>query len=123
MCKNCNSRCPKVFLGGLPSSITETDLRSFFTRYGEVVEVVIMYDQGSVQQSRLSSEFAFQCCNLLQLLNTQKKMYQFISICISIFNFEVFKMGFKWGLTVLLIRAPICKLKCQNTNRDPKWDC
>ena len=36
---------PKVFLGGLPSSITETDLRSFFTRYGEVVEVVIMYDQ------------------------------------------------------------------------------
>ena len=39
------SPCPKVFLGGLPSSITETDLRSFFTRYGEVVEVVIMYDQ------------------------------------------------------------------------------
>ena len=35
-----------MFLGGLPSSITETDLRSFFTRYGEVVEVVIMYDQG-----------------------------------------------------------------------------
>ena len=38
---------PQVFLGGLPSSITETDLRSFFTRYGEVVEVVIMYDQVS----------------------------------------------------------------------------
>lgn len=36
---------PKVFLGGLPSSITETDLRNFFSRYGEVVEVVIMYDQ------------------------------------------------------------------------------
>ncbi len=35
----------QVFLGGLPSSITETDLRSFFSRYGEVVEVVIMYDQ------------------------------------------------------------------------------
>lgn len=36
---------PKVFLGGLPSSITETDLRSFFSSYGEVCEVVIMYDQ------------------------------------------------------------------------------
>jgi len=36
---------PKVFLGGLPSSITETDLRAFFSRYGEVFVVVIMYDQ------------------------------------------------------------------------------
>lgn len=40
-----NTNWPKVFLGGLPSSITETDLRAFFGRYGEVVEVVIMYDQ------------------------------------------------------------------------------
>lgn len=36
---------PKVFLGGLPPNITETDLRSFFSRYGNVMEVVIMYDQ------------------------------------------------------------------------------
>ncbi|XP_031337607.1 heterogeneous nuclear ribonucleoprotein 27C isoform X2 [Photinus pyralis] len=36
---------PKVFLGGLPSNITETDLRTFFTRFGKVMEVVIMYDQ------------------------------------------------------------------------------
>ncbi|XP_066994467.1 heterogeneous nuclear ribonucleoprotein 27C isoform X1 [Anabrus simplex] len=36
---------PKVFLGGLPSNITETDLRSYFTRFGKVMEVVIMYDQ------------------------------------------------------------------------------
>lgn len=35
----------KVFLGGLPSNVTETDLRSFFGRYGKVTEVVIMYDQ------------------------------------------------------------------------------
>lgn len=35
----------KIFLGGLPSNITETDLRSFFGRYGKVTEVVIMYDQ------------------------------------------------------------------------------
>jgi RNA-binding protein Musashi len=36
---------PKVFLGGLPSNVTETDLRLFFGRYGKVMEVVIMYDQ------------------------------------------------------------------------------
>ncbi|XP_077284915.1 heterogeneous nuclear ribonucleoprotein at 27C isoform X2 [Arctopsyche grandis] len=36
---------PKVFLGGLPSNVTETDLRVFFCRYGKVMEVVIMYDQ------------------------------------------------------------------------------
>ena len=36
---------PKVFLGGLPSNVTETDLRSFFSRFGKVMEVVIMYDQ------------------------------------------------------------------------------
>ena len=32
-------------MGGLPSTITETDLRNFFSKYGEVCEVVIMYDQ------------------------------------------------------------------------------
>jgi len=36
---------PKVFLGGLPSNITETDLRQYFQRFGKVMEVVIMYDQ------------------------------------------------------------------------------
>ncbi|XP_063979200.1 uncharacterized protein LOC135163575 isoform X3 [Diachasmimorpha longicaudata] len=36
---------PKVFLGGLPSNVTETDLRQFFARFGKVMEVVIMYDQ------------------------------------------------------------------------------
>ena len=40
-----NINWPKVFLGGLPSSITETDLRTYFSRYGRVTEVVIMYDQ------------------------------------------------------------------------------
>lgn len=34
-----------MFLGGLPPNITETDLRTFFCRYGNVMEVVIMYDQ------------------------------------------------------------------------------
>ena len=36
---------PKVFLGGLPPSVTETDLRTLFGVYGHVMEVVIMYDQ------------------------------------------------------------------------------
>ena len=49
---------------------------------------------GKCSQSCLSSQFGFSV--LPQMLNTQK-MYRFISICISIFNFEVFKMGFKWG--------------------------
>jgi len=45
-CKNRSGEpTPKVFLGRLPPNVTETDLRSFFDRYGKVVEVVIMYDQ------------------------------------------------------------------------------
>uniref|UniRef100_A0A2H1WAS4 SFRICE_005060 n=1 Tax=Spodoptera frugiperda TaxID=7108 RepID=A0A2H1WAS4_SPOFR len=44
---------PKVFLGGLPSNVTETDLRVFFGRYGKVMEVVIMYDQEK-KKSRVS---------------------------------------------------------------------
>lgn len=52
--KVCNARSaqkkkagnyPKVFLGGLPPNCTETDIRSFFSRYGRVMEVVLMYDQ------------------------------------------------------------------------------
>ena len=42
-------------------------------------------DLGCVQQSRISSQFAFHVC-----------------------NFKVFKMGLKWGMSVLLIKAPIC---------------
>ncbi len=40
-----SSNGAKVFLGGLPSNLTETDLRNFFSQYGKVSEVVIMYDQ------------------------------------------------------------------------------
>lgn len=47
---------PKVFLGGLPSNVTETDLRSFFTRFGKVMEVVIMYDQ---EKKKSRGEFLF----------------------------------------------------------------
>lgn len=39
-----NSQYPKIFLGGLPFNVTETDLRSIFSKYGEVMDVIIMYD-------------------------------------------------------------------------------
>ena len=45
MRKTSNQNGYKVFLGGLPANLTETDLRNFFLQYGKVSEVVIMYDQ------------------------------------------------------------------------------
>lgn len=53
--KLCNSRefqerqnlirkFPKVFLGGLPTNVTEADVREAFSRYGNVVDVLLMYD-------------------------------------------------------------------------------
>lgn len=47
-----------MFLGGLPSNVTETDLRVFFGRYGKVMEVVIMYDQEK-KKSRGKIFFAY----------------------------------------------------------------
>ncbi|KAI7697148.1 Heterogeneous nuclear ribonucleoprotein 27C [Sarcoptes scabiei] len=35
----------KIFLGGLPPNITETNLIEFFSKYGKVVEAIIMFDQ------------------------------------------------------------------------------
>ena len=32
------------------------------------------FNQGSVPQSRLSSQFAFQCCNVMQLLNSPQRI-------------------------------------------------
>lgn len=52
---------PKVFLGGLPSNVTETDLRTFFTRFGKVMEVVIMYDQEKKKSRGLSTNVVFTC--------------------------------------------------------------
>lgn len=54
-----------MFLGGLPSNITETDLRVFFGRYGKVMEVVIMYDQEK-KKSRGKHRVIF-CNYLIQL--------------------------------------------------------
>ena len=62
---------------------------------------------GSVQQSSLLSQFAFQCCNFPQLLKTLKNVPFHLILNLNL-NFEVFKMGFKWGMTALFILAPIC---------------
>lgn len=47
---------PKIFVGGLPTSLTEAELKQFFQdHYGDVFEVVIMYDQ----ERRKSRGFGF----------------------------------------------------------------
>lgn len=45
----------KIFIGGLPSNITEEQLREQFAKYGNVTDVVIMFDQ----QKQRSRGFGF----------------------------------------------------------------
>ncbi|KAK9265852.1 hypothetical protein L1049_027085 [Liquidambar formosana] len=40
-----NIRTKKIFVGGLPSSLTEEGFRQYFESYGHVTDVVVMYDQ------------------------------------------------------------------------------
>ena len=42
--------------------------------HGDLCPANITFDPGSAQQFCLSSQFVFQCCYLLQLLNTQKNV-------------------------------------------------
>ncbi|KAM2511520.1 hypothetical protein PS1_035896 [Malus domestica] len=42
-----NFRTKKVFVGGLPSTLTEDGFREFFENYGTVTDLVIMYDQNT----------------------------------------------------------------------------
>lgn len=42
---NYTGRTTKIFVGGLPNDATDESLKSFFGRYGQVEDVVIMYDQ------------------------------------------------------------------------------
>lgn len=35
----------KIFLGGLPTDVTETDIRQAFSKFGKVASIIIMYDQ------------------------------------------------------------------------------
>ncbi|XAR48939.1 hypothetical protein NMG60_11031932 [Bertholletia excelsa] len=42
-----NYRTKKIFVGGLPSTLTEEGFRQYFEGYGHVTDVVIMYDQNT----------------------------------------------------------------------------
>ncbi|XP_047336935.1 heterogeneous nuclear ribonucleoprotein 1-like [Impatiens glandulifera] len=39
-----NYRTKKIFVGGLPTALTEEEFRQYFETYGKVTDVVIMYD-------------------------------------------------------------------------------
>ncbi|KAI3943220.1 hypothetical protein MKW92_049377 [Papaver armeniacum] len=46
-----NIKTKKIFVGGLPPTLTEDGFRSYFEQYGTVTDVVVMYDQ-STQRPR-----------------------------------------------------------------------
>ncbi|RWR81187.1 heterogeneous nuclear ribonucleoprotein 1-like protein [Cinnamomum micranthum f. kanehirae] len=46
-----NIRTKKIFVGGLPPTLTEEGFRQYFENYGTVTDVVVMYDQ-STQRPR-----------------------------------------------------------------------
>ena len=43
--KKASIRDRKVFIGGLPHTITEADLKKFFSDYGELEDYVVMVDR------------------------------------------------------------------------------
>ncbi|PRQ36724.1 putative DAZ-associated protein 1, RNA recognition motif 2 [Rosa chinensis] len=42
-----NVRTKKIFVGGLPPTLTEEEFREYFEAYGHVTDVVVMYDQNT----------------------------------------------------------------------------
>lgn len=42
-----NMRTKKIFVGGLPPTLTEEGFREYFETYGHVTDVVVMYDQNT----------------------------------------------------------------------------
>ncbi|XP_021721856.1 heterogeneous nuclear ribonucleoprotein 1-like [Chenopodium quinoa] len=42
-----NFRTKKIFVGGLPPTLTDDGFRQYFENYGQVTDVVIMYDQNT----------------------------------------------------------------------------
>ena len=42
-----NIRTKKIFVGGLPPTLTEEKFRQYFESYGNVTDVVVMYDQNT----------------------------------------------------------------------------
>ncbi|KAJ0963551.1 hypothetical protein J5N97_028673 [Dioscorea zingiberensis] len=45
------ARTKKIFVGGLPSTITDSDFKRYFLQFGPIADVVVMYDQ-STQRPR-----------------------------------------------------------------------
>ncbi|KAM7262466.1 hypothetical protein ACFE04_000149 [Oxalis oulophora] len=41
------ARTRKIFVGGLPSTITETDFKKYFDQFGIITDVVVMYDHNT----------------------------------------------------------------------------
>lgn len=41
------TRTKKIFVGGLPATITEDDFRQYFQQFGSITDVVVMYDSGT----------------------------------------------------------------------------
>ncbi|XP_019424766.1 PREDICTED: heterogeneous nuclear ribonucleoprotein 1-like [Lupinus angustifolius] len=37
----------KIFVGGLPSTITESDFKNYFDQFGTIIDVVVMYDHNT----------------------------------------------------------------------------
>ncbi|KAF8113944.1 hypothetical protein N665_0043s0018 [Sinapis alba] len=42
-----SGRTKKIFVGGLPSSITEADFKNYFDQFGTVADVLVMYDHNT----------------------------------------------------------------------------
>lgn len=40
-------RTRKIFVGGLASSVTESDFKAYFEQFGSITDVVVMYDQNT----------------------------------------------------------------------------
>ncbi|MQM14486.1 hypothetical protein Taro_047418 [Colocasia esculenta] len=41
------ARTKKIFVGGLPSTVTESDFRKYFEQFGTITDVVVMYDHNT----------------------------------------------------------------------------
>src|SRR4051812_26859769 len=41
------SRTKKIFVGGLASTVTEADFRTYFEQFGTITDVVVMYDHNT----------------------------------------------------------------------------
>ena len=41
------ARTKKIFVGGLASTVTESDFRKYFDQFGVITDVVVMYDHNT----------------------------------------------------------------------------